>query len=97
MSRRIVLALEAEREFDAAADWYESQAGLGAEFVTSVREALHRISDAPGAYGSVYRNVRCARVRRFPYNVFYRVHDDRIDVIAIIHGHRDPSIWKART
>ncbi len=49
MSRRIVLALEAEREFDAAADWYESQAGLGAEFVT------------------------------------------------IIHGHRDPSIWKART
>ena len=40
MTRRIVLTEAAEREFDAAADWYQKQAGLGADFVANVRDVL---------------------------------------------------------
>jgi len=39
----VVLTDEAEAEFDAAADWYEDQTGLGAKFTAHVREVLNRI------------------------------------------------------
>lgn len=96
MNLPIVLGLAAEREFDVAADWYQQQAGLGVKFVKHVRDVLDRIRRTPELYGVVHRNIRCARVRRFPYNVFYRIQSDRIEVIAILHAHRDPAIWKAR-
>ncbi len=96
MTRRIVWIQEAEREFDDAADWYQEKGSLGAEFVASVRDALHRVSEDPELHAVVHRDVRCARVRRFPYNIFFRIHVDRIEVIAVVHGHRDPSVWKRR-
>ena len=35
-------------------------------------------------------------VRQFPFVVYYRVRDDRIEVLAVMHGGRDPSAWQAR-
>jgi len=96
MSLPVVLSHEAEADFDEAADWYEQQARLGAEFVARVREVLDRIGQMPDLHAVVYRNVRRAIVRRFRYNIFYRVQPDRVEVIAVIHSHRDPSVWKSR-
>jgi toxin ParE1/3/4 len=94
--RIVGLGHEAEREFDAAADWYEQQAGLGATFVAHVREVLDRIGQMPELRAIIHRNVRRAKVRRFPYNIYYRVSAGRVEVIAVLHGHRDPSVWKGR-
>jgi plasmid stabilization system protein ParE len=96
MSLPVVLSHEAEREFDAAADWYEQQAGLGTEFVTNVRDVLSRIGQMPEMHAVIYRKVRRAKVRRFPYNIFYRAQPDRVEVIAVLHSHRNPSVWKNR-
>ena len=35
-------------------------------------------------------------MQRFPYIIFYREMADRIDVIAIAHGARDPGYWLKR-
>jgi plasmid stabilization system protein ParE len=35
-------------------------------------------------------------VKRFPYVVYYRVHPDRIEVIAVLHGSRHPRTWRGR-
>jgi hypothetical protein len=43
MSKPVVLTHEAAADFDAAADWYQVQAGLGSEFTARVREALNFI------------------------------------------------------
>jgi len=96
MSLPVVLSHEAEAEFDEAADWYEQQSRLGVEFVARVREVLDRIGQMPELHAVVYRNVRRAMVRRFRYNIFYRVQPDRVEVLAVIHSHRDPSVWKSR-
>jgi plasmid stabilization system protein ParE len=47
-------------------------------------------------YGVVWRNVRAARLRKFTYVVYYRVHDDRVEVLAVMHGSRDASAWQPR-
>jgi toxin ParE1/3/4 len=50
----------------------------------------------PGLYGVVWRNVRAARLRKFTHVVYYRIHDDRVEVLAVMHGSRYPSEWQAR-
>ena len=47
-------------------------------------------------YAATFRGVRPAKLRRFPYVVYYRVLADRIEVLAVLHGSRDPRIWQGR-
>jgi len=96
MSLPIILSPAAEREVDAAADWYEQEAGLGARFVTSVQETLDRIEQMPELHPVIYKQVRRGRVTPFPYNILYRILLDRIEVIAVVHSRRHPSVWKDR-
>ncbi len=97
MNLPVILWPEAGAEFDEAADWYgERSARLGDRFVDAVRDALNRIRVAPQVYGIVWRDVRCALVRRFPYAVYYRVKPEGAVVIAVIHTKRDSSVWQRR-
>jgi plasmid stabilization system protein ParE len=93
----VVLRDEAQAEFDEAFDWYNTQrAGLGVEFVAEVQKVFDRIAANPLLHGVAFADVRKGVVRRFPYNVFYRPHPDRVEVLAVFHGSRDPSIWQGR-
>jgi plasmid stabilization system protein ParE len=97
MSLPVVLRPEASGDAEEARDHLEAQqAGLGQAFLDRLNEALARIGAMPEMYGVVWRNVRAARLRRFTYVVYYRVHDDRVEVLAVMHGSRDASAWQAR-
>jgi toxin ParE1/3/4 len=98
MSFGVVLRRQAQAEFDSAIDWYEQQrSGLGAEFAEQVQDAFDRIASMPEVHPPVYRDVRKALVRRFPHVIFYRVKDDRVVVLAVVHSKRDPEVWKSRS
>ena len=97
MSLPIVLRPEVESDLLAAQAWYEQQLpGLGGRFLSAVEQVLARIEAMPEMYAVILRNVRRAKVRRFPYVVYYRILTDRIEVIAILHGGRDPRLWQSR-
>ncbi len=97
MKLPIVLRDEAEREFDEAFDWYNAKrVGLGAEFVAEVQEVFDRISANSLMHQVVFADIRKGVVRRFPYCVFYRPNHDRVEVLAVFHSSRDPSIWQSR-
>jgi hypothetical protein len=73
MSLPIRLLPEARTEFDAAADWYESQrTGLGGAFVRRIHEVLDRIAANPLLHATVYKDVRKAVVKQFPFVVLYK-------------------------
>jgi toxin ParE1/3/4 len=93
----IIFRPEAEREFDEAFDWYNArQPGLGIRFVAAVQAVFDSIAALPKMHAVVLADVRKAVVRRFTYCVFYRPLDDQIEVIAVFHTSRDPSIWQDR-
>ena len=48
------------------------------------------------AMAVTYRTVRQTLVRRFPYVVCYTFEAEEVCVIAVFHGHRDPSDWRSR-
>jgi plasmid stabilization system protein ParE len=95
--RPVVLRPEATEDLEQAQEWYESKLeGLGERFLDAVEVALRKIEDFPEAPSVIYRGVRFMALRKFPYGVFYQVLDDRVDVLAIVHGRRASRVWKER-
>lgn len=58
---------------DADAELAEACQNLDAELMQSVDDALSRIASNPNAYPIVYRTLRRAVVRRFPFAIFYEI------------------------
>jgi len=97
MSLRVEFRPEAEADLFSARDWYEEQRqGVGEVFSTAVESAVTRITAMPEMYVKALRDVRRAKVRKFPYLIYYRVLSDRIQVIAVLHASRDPQLWQER-
>lgn len=93
----MIIRPEAEADLVNARDWYERQrAGLGAAFLLCVEEVFERIDRTPETYVAVYQDIRRAFTRRFPYAVYYRIADNEVVVLGILHTRRDPREWQSR-
>jgi len=96
MVRWIVRPL-AESDIDQAVHWYEDQRpGLGLRFLDVVDLVMDRIRTAPLQFLSIAANVRRALLHTFPYAVYFRVTEETIIVLAVLHLRRDPRAWRAR-
>lgn len=81
----------------AARQWYNLQRpGLGEHFLDAASAAAHFIAEHSDAYQVLYRNVRRAPLRQFPYGLLFRVYPEVIIVVAVFHARRDPRIWQHR-
>lgn len=97
MSRPVILRPAADADIEGTHDELEqSRVGLGDRFVTAVREVLERIEAMPELYGVVWQDVRAVRIRKFRHVVYYIVFEDRVEVLAVLHGSRDSSAWQSR-
>ena|SRR5687768_18165608 len=97
MSRVVRFEAAARVEFDEAIEWYErKRPGLGREFDAEVNSVLDRISQQPEHFRFITRTVRKARVRRFPYSIYFAESSNVIGVVAIFHGKRDPAVLRER-
>lgn len=97
MTLKVVFRPAARAEFDGATLWYEDrQPGLGAQLVAEIDHAVELASRYPDRYPVKHKSIRCVRVSRFPYSVFYAVELEQIVVLAVFHARRDPAIWKTR-
>ncbi len=95
---RVRLTAAAVGDIERARDWYETRRpGVGVTFIMRVDEAIQSIAANPQAYQQIHRDVRRARLRRFPYGLYYRVEVDESVVLAYLHFRRDPSLVVART
>lgn len=93
----VVFRRPALREYEAAALWYEAKrSGLGGEFEAEVTAAVEAAAEWPMRFPRMYKEVRCVRVHRFPYSVFFLPESTRIVVLAVFHARRNPSIWRSR-
>ena len=77
--------------------WYErKRRGLGARFDEAVREQTKSLQTAPRVYRVFHRDVHRCSVPRFPHEMYFRI-IDRLVVILAVHGvTQDPDALKAR-
>ena len=97
MSFQLVIKDGARRDISEAYRHYcDISSQLGVDFLDRLDEAFERIVSSPEFYARVLEDIRQMRVRRFPYVVSYLVENDRVVILAVLHGHRDPSEWQIR-
>ncbi len=95
--KTVVFQADAEAEMIEAAAWYEAQQlDLGRRFLASVQDSINRIIINPRLYPIVELDVRRCLIRTFPFGVLFRDRTDKIEVIAVMHLHRDPDYWLER-
>ena len=70
--------------------------GLGGEFIASVSATLRAVVEAPLQFPVAHRDARRALLRRFPYNVYFRIRGQVVVVVAVQHGRRHPQRWQVR-
>ena len=97
MNLGAVFRPEAVVDVVEARRWYEEQEpGLGDAFAASVEEIVNRMKSMPRMYPAAHREVRRGKLRKFPYLIYYRVYPNKLEVLAVLHGSRDPRLWRER-
>ncbi len=93
----LIVQLPAEADIIVAHAWYSEQhEPLGQQFASALNHTINRVQTNPDQFPSVGGGVQRALVARFPYAVYFVKRADRVYVVAVLHLHRDPSIWQDR-
>ena len=88
---------EAKHDITEAARWYESKKiGLGLEFVDEIASVFDRVARGPKMYAVAYLELRRALAKRFPYAVYFKIHEASVIVMAVLHQRRDQNILSER-
>jgi plasmid stabilization system protein ParE len=94
---RVRLEPPADLEFSEATAYFGDQSSRTAEeFVSEMIAAMHLLTQFPRIGAPVFGDVRRLLLRRFPYQLVYRVMGDEVRVYAVAHLKRRPGYWRKR-
>jgi len=69
---------------------------LGKGFAEDVERTISLVLQFPEAWPLVTRSARRCRTQRFPYALLYRIWNEQIEVLAVMHLSRKPGYWADR-
>ena len=97
MNYELIIKPGAEQDIRETSHYYQRQKPeLGIDFLLAVDNSLERIQENPEMYAVKYRDVRTARLSRFPFLIHYLMESSTIFVLAVVHSGRNPRDWKDR-
>ncbi|OGS17792.1 MAG: hypothetical protein A2219_04250 [Elusimicrobia bacterium RIFOXYA2_FULL_50_26] len=95
--KSVIFLQAAEDEMINAAMYYESQSEyLGKDFLHKIEIALEDTLSNPFQWPIIGEGVRRRLLHRFPYALLYKIDDDKVVVVAVMHLRRHPSYWIKR-
>jgi toxin ParE1/3/4 len=88
----------AANEYLESIAFYESRLkGLGADYVVEFESVMVQVCSAPLSYQlECPPEIHKAGLKRFPFNVLYRVSGNYVQILAIAHHRRRPGYWLGR-
>ena len=93
----VLFTVAARAELIEAQDWYEVQAsGLGHPFRAEIDGVVQRMADNPRQFSVVFKTLRRARAKKFPYALYFLIEPDALLIVACFHASRDPRQWQKR-
>ena len=91
MSYRVELRPQVLDDLQEASRWYEGeQEGLGQRFQETFFQALSVAARNPDIFLKAHGEFRCILLKRFPYALYFRLHEGTIVFVLLFHGARDP-------
>src|SRR5215213_546685 len=98
MSCRIILSPDAKADIGLAVRWYQRRdLNVAFRFTLETRATVGRIARSPYQFPCVDQSIRRARLRRFPYCIYYALNKQGAAfVFAVLHQRRNHSILMDR-
>ena len=97
MKYRVIVRPEAEEDLKKVFSWYEdNRTGLGYDFLLQVDAGINFIKRSPEIHPIEYKGTRKHLIKRFPYKIIYFIEEEKIVVLAVLHGRRSPDLLKNR-
>ena len=88
----VVITEAAEADLEAIGDWIAADNPARAvTFVLDLRDRCQTLADMPRSYPLIprYEHLGVRRRSYRDYLIFYRIADERIEVLHVLHGARD--------
>lgn len=97
MSFVVRFTVDSKIDVDDAVDWYRRKnPALGTRFARAVDNTLDSIETMPTSFAKVDEFVRVAKVRKFPYGIYFELDGDEVLIFCVCHLSRDSKFWKSR-
>lgn len=97
MKYKVIIRPEAEDDLKEAFSWYEDKrTGLGYDFLLQVDAGINFINRNPEIHLIEYKGTRKHLIKRFPYKIIYLVEEEKIVILAVIHGKRRTELIEKR-
>jgi plasmid stabilization system protein ParE len=92
MSRKLVFLPQVSRDFIEAFNYYEtlSPGRGGARFEAAFKEALQKVEAGVITHLRVFEHFHRVILPVFPYNLYYRLVQDRAVITAVLYTRFDP-------
>ena len=85
---------EAIRDVQEAYNWYEARSkGTGEQLLAELEEYVDFVLDRPTGNPKWRSRYRKITLKKFPYQVIYRVEKETIVIYSVFHNKRNPSRW----
>ncbi|MEX0716630.1 MAG: type II toxin-antitoxin system RelE/ParE family toxin [Planctomycetaceae bacterium] len=89
---------EAEADHEDAFAWYfERNPQAATRFEAEFGCAIDFIRARPAMFPKCDADHHFVLFKRFPYRLIYRIADDKVQVIAIVHAKRRPDYWSSHS
>lgn len=94
----IIFHPDVTTEIKSSYQWYQNQAeGLGDDFISELESACQTITEFPDTWPKFKIDFRRFLLSKFPFSIIYRLNNNIIFVVAVMHNNRKPDYWKTRT
>ena len=93
----VIIQPEAEADLDEAFEYLENiKPNLGFGLLAEVSDIIGLLEDNPYLFQIIEGQKRRVVVKRFKYNLFYKIKGDYVYILAILHGGKSSKWWKTR-
>jgi toxin ParE1/3/4 len=94
---RIEVSDDAELDFEESFEFYFNKSPLIAKkFIEDIEKSFSKIKENPNIFPEEIKDIRKYVTEKFPFIIFYRIKEEKIQIIAIFHTSRNPEKWLQR-
>jgi plasmid stabilization system protein ParE len=93
MSYKIIVSPRAQKEIENAIDYYALYSvDAPISFITFLKEAYKTLETTP-IYRVRYKNVRALKLKKFPYELYFIINEDKntVRLLSCFHNKRNPN------
>ncbi len=92
MGRAIRLLPDAQIDILQARAWYRERSAAAAQhFIDDLDRQMRRVQDNPHQFPVVIPPLRRARLKRFPFALYFLERTEGLLIVACFHARRDPA------